>query len=86
MTAGCDRAGSLADSGRCGTAALVLGTVTVAAPSVTANSVIFLTIQPGATPLALPYVSSKTAGTGFTITSLNLSDTATVGWFIVEHQ
>jgi hypothetical protein len=84
--AGCDRLGTLADSGRAGSAALVLGTVTVAAPSVTANSVIILTVQPGSTPLALPYVSSKTPGTGFTITSLNLSDTATVGWLIVEHQ
>lgn len=84
--AGCDRAGYQADVGRAGTATLVLGTVTVAAPLVTANSVIFLTVQPGASPLALPYVSSKTAGTGFTITSLNLTDTATVGWLIVEHQ
>lgn len=82
---GCDRAGYQADAGRAGTATLVLGTVTVAAPLVTANSVIFLTVQPGASPLALPYVSSKTPGTGFTITSLNLTDTATVGWLIVDH-
>ena len=84
--AGCDRAGPVVDAGRAGVASLVLGTVTVAAPAVTANSVIFLTVQPGASPLALPYVSSKTPGTGFTITSLNLTDTATVGWLIVEHQ
>jgi len=85
MAAGCDRAGSLADSGRCGLATLVLGTKTVAAPLVTANSVIFLTPQSGTAPLALPYVSSVTAGTGFTITSLNATDTATVGWLIVDH-
>ena len=85
MAAGCDRAGSVADTGRCGKSTLALGTVTVSAPSVTANSVVFLTPQSGAAPLALPYVSSITAGTGFTITSLNLSDTATVGWWIVEH-
>jgi len=59
--------------------------VTVSAPSVTSNSVVFLTPQSGGAPLALPWVSSKTAGTGFTITSLNATDTATVGWFIVEH-
>jgi hypothetical protein len=85
MAAGCDRAGSVADTGRCGIATLVLGTVTVAAPSVTANSVIFLTPQSGLAPLALPYVSGLTPGTGFTITSLNATDTAHVGWFIVEH-
>jgi hypothetical protein len=82
---GCDRAGYQADTGRAGTAALVLGTKTVAAPLVTANSIIFLTVQPGASPLALPYVSSVTPGTGFTITSLSVTDTATVGWLIVDH-
>jgi len=82
--AGCDRLGPVADAGRAGVATLALGTVTVAAPSITANSVIILT--PQTVPLALPYVSSKTPGTGFTITSLNLTDTATVGWLIVEHQ
>lgn len=85
MAAGCDRAGIVADAGRCGTATLVLGVKAVAAPAVTANSIIFLTPQPGAAPLALAYVSSVTPGTGFTITSLNLTDTATVGWFIVDH-
>jgi hypothetical protein len=82
--AGCDRCGAKADTGRAGTAALVLGTRTVAAPSVTAQSIIFLTVQPGTAPLALPYVSSVTPGTGFTITSLSLTDTATVGWWIIE--
>jgi hypothetical protein len=85
MVAGYDRSGWQVDPGRSGTVALVLGTKTVAAPSVTANSIIFLTPQPGALPLALPYVSSVIPGTGFTITSLNLTDTATVGWLIVDH-
>jgi len=84
MVAGCDRAGWHVDAGHAGTATLVLGTVAVAAPAVTANSLIFITVQPGATPLALPYVSAKTPGTGFTITSLSLTDTATVAWWIVE--
>jgi len=82
--AGCDRCGSRVDAGRAGTAVLVLGTVNVAAPSVTAASLIFIAVQPGAVPLALPYVSSKTPGTGFTVTSLSLTDTATVAWWIVE--
>lgn len=84
MAAGCDRMGAQVDAGRAGTATLALGTVTVAAPAVTANSVILLT--PQTLPLGLPYVSSKTPGTGFTITSLSATDTATVGWLIVEHQ
>lgn len=83
--AGCDRCGWQADSGRAGTATLVLGTKAVAAPLVTANSIVMVTVQPGATPLALPYVSSITPGTGFTITSLSLTDTAVVGWLIVDH-
>lgn len=85
MAAGCDRCGLVAEAGRCGTATLVLGTKTVAAPSVTANSVVILTPQSGAAPLALPYVSAINPGVGFTITSLNATDTATVGWFIVDH-
>jgi hypothetical protein len=84
MATGCDRLGLKADASQAGTATLVLGVKAVAAPAVTASSLIFLTVQPGATPLALPYVSSKTPGTGFTITSLSLTDTATVGWWIIE--
>jgi len=85
MVAGCDRTGWQVDAGRAGTAVLVLGVKAVAAPSVTANSIIFLTVQPGTSPLALPYVSGITPGVGFTITSLNLTDTAAVGWLIVDH-
>src|SRR5216684_1576489 len=51
--AGCDRLGWQADAGRAGVATLVLGVKTVAAPEVTANSVILLT--PQSLPLALPY-------------------------------
>ena len=66
-----------------GTATLAAGTVTVAAPQVTASSVILLTPQPGTAPLALPWVSARTPGTGFTVTSLNVADTATVGWEVI---
>lgn len=85
MPAGCDRCGAVVDAGRSGIATLVLGTVTVAAPLVTANSIIFLTPQSGTVPLALPYVSAVNPGVGFTITSLSVTDTAKVGWLIVEH-
>lgn len=67
-----------------GTATLVGGTVTVGNTSVTANSRIFLTCQtPGGTPGFL-YVSARSAGTSFTITSGSGSDTSTVAYLIVE--
>jgi len=81
---GCDRCGPQADTGRAGLATLALGTVTVAAALVTAASIVLLTPQSGGAPLALPWVSSRTAGTSFTVTSLNLTDTDKVGWFMVE--
>jgi hypothetical protein len=87
-TAGAGSTGKPADSGHShgitsGTAALALGTVTVAAPQVTANSVILLTVQSLGGTLGLPYVSSRTPGTGFTITSLSALDTSTVAWVII---
>jgi hypothetical protein len=66
-----------------GTAVLAAGTVTVAAPQVTVTSKIYLTPQPGAIPLALAYVSARTPGVGFVITSLNLLDTSTLAWIII---
>lgn len=67
-----------------GTAVLVAGTVTVNTTKVTANSRIFLTAQtPGGTVGAV-YVSARTAGTSFAITSLNVLDTSTIAWMIVE--
>lgn len=66
-----------------GVATLVAGTVTVANTSVTANSRIFLSVfTPGGTQGILSY--SKTAGTGFTITSTNAADTSVVNWEIFE--
>jgi len=81
---GCDRAGFQSDTGRAGLATLALGTVTVAAALITAASIVLLTPQSGGAPLALPWVSARTAGTGFTITSLNATDTAKVGWSFTE--
>lgn len=71
---------------RRGTAVLVAGTVTVALPSVTAATHILLTIQtPGGTVGAV-YVSARTAGTSFVITSTSATDTSTVAWAAVEPQ
>ncbi len=57
--------------------------VTVSTTAVTANSLIFLTIQtPGGTPGA-PYISAVTPGTSFSFKSV-AGDTSTVGWVIME--
>jgi len=67
-----------------GTATLVGGTITISTTKVTANSRIFVTIQsPSGTPGAV-YVSARTAGTSFDITSTRALDTSVVAWFIVE--
>lgn len=67
-----------------GTAVLVAGTVTVANTSVTANSRIFLTGQLlGGTAGGLN-VTSRVAGTSFTVTSTNAADTSTFAYEIIE--
>ncbi len=69
---------------RVGTATLVGGEKVVADTSITAASVIMLTTQsPGGTPGAV-YVSARTAGTSFTISSTSGSDTSVVGYTITE--
>jgi len=69
-----------------GTATLVGGTVTVANTSVTANSRIQLTVQSLGTvtaPKAVA-VTARTAGTSFTITSADATDTSVVAYELVE--
>lgn len=67
-----------------GTAVLVGGTKAVATTAVTANSRIYITSNvDGGTPGWLR-VSTRTAGTSFTITSSSATDTSTVAWMIVE--
>lgn len=67
-----------------GTAVLVAGTVTVNTTSVTANSRIFLMPQTFGGTAGLLNISARVAGTSFTITSLNVLDTSTIAWLIVE--
>lgn len=68
-----------------GIATLVAGTVVVNTTKVTANSRIFLTVNGGTlTNVGATYISARTAGTSFTITSMNILDTSNVAWFIVE--
>lgn len=67
-----------------GLAVLVGGTVTVNNVKVTANSRIFLTSQvDGGTP-GFVRVSSRVAGTSFTITSSSGTDTSSIAWLIIE--
>lgn len=69
---------------RSGTATLAAGTVTVNTARVTANSLISLTVNtPGGT-VGTPYVSARSAGVNFTITSTSGTDTSTVAWMILE--
>jgi hypothetical protein len=69
-----------------GVAVLVDGVKAVATSRVTANSRILLTCQALGTvtaPKALA-VTARTAGTSFTITSADATDTSSVGWLLVE--
>ena len=60
------------------------GTVTVSTTCVSGNSNIFLTTQvPGTAPGFL-YISARTPGTNFTISSGSGTDNSTVAWLIVD--
>jgi hypothetical protein len=67
-----------------GTVTLVAGSATVNTTSVQTSSIILLTVQGGTlTNVGAQYISARTAGTSFTISSLNVLDTSTVGWVII---
>jgi hypothetical protein len=66
-----------------GTAVLVGGTVVVSNSQIEAASQIHVTTQtPGGTPGWL-HISTRTAGTSFTILSSSGTDTSTVAWFFI---
>lgn len=69
-----------------GAATMVAGTVTVATTKVTATSRIQLTVQSLGTvtaPKAVA-VTGRVAGTSFTITSADATDTSVVAWTLIE--
>ena len=69
-----------------GTATLVAGTATVNTNKITANSRVFLTTQSLGTitrPVSVG-VTARVAETSFTITSMDITDTSTVAWVIME--
>lgn len=68
-----------------GQVTLVGGTAVVSTTKVTANSRIFLQADGGTlTNIGFQYVSARTAGTSFTISSINVLDTSNVDWIIIE--
>ena len=69
-----------------GSGTLVGGTLAVANTSITANSKVFIqdTSSGALTNVGSLVVSSKTAGTGFTVKSTNVLDTSTFDYFIIE--
>lgn len=69
-----------------GTATLSGGTILVNNTTVTANTRIFLTVQSVGVlaNLGSPYISARSAGASFTISSSNILDTSVVAWIMVE--
>jgi hypothetical protein len=66
-----------------GTATLSSGTVTISTTAVTASSIILLTYQ-SCSSCGTPYISAKTAGTSFVITSSNGSDASIIAYQIIN--
>lgn len=59
--------------------------VSVAASEIDSNTLVLISVQPGTAPAGIPWVSSITPGTGFTLKSTSGSDTAvSVGWYLIE--
>lgn len=69
-----------------GLSTLVTGTVTVATTAIAANSRVMLTPQDAGSTLApgTVYISARTAGTSFVITSTDITDDRTVAWFLLS--
>jgi hypothetical protein len=69
---------------RMGQAVLVGGTVAVSNTSVTASTRIFLSHANTSGTLGHLYISARSAGVSFTITSSSGTDTSTVNWLLIE--
>jgi hypothetical protein len=68
-----------------GIVTLTGGTATVSTSKVASNSVILLTVQGGTlTNVGSTYISARSVGTSFTITSTNVLDSSIVGWVIIN--
>lgn len=60
-----------------------LATVNVSVPTITANSLVFLSVLTGSGTLSLSSGVTITPGTGFSITSAALTST-TLAWMVME--
>jgi hypothetical protein len=69
---------------RMGLATLSTGAVTVSTTAVTADSRIMVTPQNGTVNAGAVWVSGRTAGTSFDISSTNVLDSRDVAWIIYE--
>jgi hypothetical protein len=67
-----------------GVSTLVGGTVNVPNTVIASGSRIFLTHQNVGGTVGTPYVSAKTSGSGFVITSTSASDTSQIAWRVVN--
>jgi hypothetical protein len=67
-----------------GTVVLTGGTAQVLTSAVLTNSIIQLTTQVLGGTIGVQYVSARSNGVSFTITSTSVSDTSTVGWWIIN--
>ena len=67
-----------------GVATMVAGVVVVSTTNVEANSLIMLTPQNTSGTAGSVYVSARTGGTSFTITSTNVLDTRDIAWVIIK--
>jgi hypothetical protein len=67
-----------------GTVVLTGGTAQVLTNAVTTNSIIQLTTQVLGGAIGIQYVSARSNGVSFTITSTSVSDTSTVSWWIIN--
>lgn len=69
-----------------GTGTLSAGTLVISNTKVTANSRIFLTDTGGGVlaNIGALYISARSAGTSFTVSSSNALDTSTFSWIIIE--
>jgi hypothetical protein len=69
-----------------GLATLIAGTVTVMTAWVGATSLVLLTVQSLGTVIApkVLYISARSVGVSFTITSTDVTDTSTAAWEIIE--
>lgn len=59
--------------------------VSIATAEIDADTLVLLSVGPGAAPAGIPWVSSITVGAGFTVQSTSGSDTAVqIVWYLVE--